>query len=241
MAKTHWPDGDAIGRRFRVAGIGSADDWFTIVGILPDANLYGVQPGNEQPPVVAFVPHAYQQTLNTGLTIRVAGDPSSITSAARAQIRESDPNLPLAQVRTMEDARRLTFWQYGLYGWVFGTIGVVGLLLASVGVYGVLAFSVSQRTQEMGVRIALGAGARDLLRLVVGHGLLLGGIGIAIGLALAPVLTWFARTLLFRVSAFDPVSFTMVATLLLVVAFLASYLPARRAMRVDPVIALRGE
>ena len=241
MGKYFWADEEPIGRRFRVTGIGTEADWFTIIGILPDANFYGLEPGNEQPPLVAFVPFAFQHNFNVGLTIRVAGDPASVVPGVRARIREADPNLPLAMIRTMEDTRRLSFWQYGLYGWVFGTIGTVGLLLASVGVYGVLSFSVAQRTQEMGVRLALGASRRDLLSLVVGQGLLLSGIGVAVGLVFAPVLTWFARELLFRVSAFDPVSFTAVAVVLLAVAALASYLPARRAMRVDPVVALRGE
>jgi ABC-type antimicrobial peptide transport system permease subunit len=141
----------------------------------------------------------------------------------------------------MDNVRRLTFWAFGLYGWIFGTIGVMGLLLAAVGVYGVLSYSVSQRTQEIGVRVALGASRAQVLRLVVTHGLWLTGIGVLVGLALAPVGTYAAQSLLFHVSPFDPVSFTAVAVLLMAVAFLASYLPAVRATRVDPVTALRGE
>ena len=133
------------------------------------------------------------------------------------------------------------YWQYGLYGWIFGTIGIVGLLLASVGVYGVLSYSVSQRTQEIGVRIALGAGRREVLKLVVSYGLVLAGIGVGVGLVLAPFGTMAAKSLLYRVSPFDPVTFAGVAALLVGVAFVASYVPARRAMRVDPVVALRGE
>jgi putative ABC transport system permease protein len=117
----------------------------------------------------------------------------------------------------------------------------MGLLLAAVGVYGVLSYSVSQRTQEIGVRVALGASRAQVLRLVVTHGLWLTGIGVLVGLALAPVGTYAAQSLLFHVSPFDPVSFTAVAVLLMAVAFLASYLPAVRATRVDPVTALRGE
>lgn len=242
MAKRFWPDREAIGGRFRMAGpAGDAEGWFTVIGVVPDVQLYGIDPTEGQPPPAAFVPYAYQQTLNTGLTIRVAGEPSAITSAARGAIRASDPNLPVFQALTTTDARRLSYWQYGLYGWIFGTIGVVGLLLASVGVYGVLSYSVSQRTQEIGVRMALGAGRREVLRLVVGYGLLLAGIGVALGLALAPVGTMAARQLLFQVSPFDPLSFSAVAALLIGVALLASYLPALRATKVDPVTALRGE
>ena len=241
MAKRFWAPSDPVGGRFRVTGTGNAPDWFTVIGVIPDANLYGIDPSDDQPPAAAFVPHAYQQSFSTGLTIRVAGDPASITSAVRAELRAADPNVPLALVRTMDENRRLSFWQYGLYGWIFGTIGVMGLLLAAVGVYGVLSYSVSQRTQEIGVRIALGAGRRDVLRLVVGHGLLLAGIGILAGLALSAVAMPAARSLLYKVGPFDPFSFSVVSAFLVTVACLASYLPAMRATRVDPVTALRGE
>jgi putative ABC transport system permease protein len=239
MKKQFWPGDDVIGRRFRLAD--PKEDWYTVVGVTPDINLYGVDPGNEQPPAVAYVPFAYQQFLNTGLTIRVDGDPASITSAVREAIRASDPNLPMAQVRTVAELRRLSFWQYGLYGWIFGTTGIIGLLLAAIGVYGVLSYSVSQRTQEIGVRVALGAGRAEILRLVVGQGLVLAGIGIATGCLMAGAAMPAARSLLFRVSPFDPLTFGAVALFLAAIAFLASFLPARRATQVDPVIALRGE
>ncbi len=240
MAKRFWPDGDALAGRFRLADTPKIE-WFTVIGVTADVNLFGIDPSNDQPPAVAYVPYAYQQAFNTGLTIRVEGDPASITSAVRSAIRAADPNLPMFQARTIVEARRLSYWQYGLYGWIFGTIGVMGLLLAAIGVYGVLSYSVSQRTQEIGVRVALGAARRDILGLVVGQGLLLAGIGIAIGLALSAGAMPFARTLLYNVSPFDPLTFTAVATFLAMVAFLASYVPARRATRVDPVVALRGE
>jgi predicted permease len=240
MARRFWPDRDAVGGRFRLLDNKDAPDWFTVIGVAPDIKHDEIDPEG-QPSASVYVPYAYQQTLNTGLTIRVAGGPAAITAAVREQIRGSDPNLPVFQVRTMEEVRRLGFWQYGLFGWIFGTIGIVGLLLASVGVYGVLSYAVSQRTQEIGVRVALGAARRDVLRLIVGHGVLLAGIGVVIGLILAPAATWFGRTLFYNVSPFDPVTFMSVSVFLLVVAFLASYVPARRATEVDPVIALRGE
>jgi putative ABC transport system permease protein len=239
MRARFWAETSPIGRRFRLDG--PSEDWYTVIGVTPDINLYGVDPGNEQAPTVAYVPFAYQQFLNTGLTIRVDSDPASVTSAVREAIRASDPNLPMAQVRTGSELRRLSFWQYGLYGWIFGTTGVIGLLLAAIGVYGVLSYSVSQRAQEIGVRVALGAGNPQILRLVVGQGLVLAGIGIVTGAVLAGAAMPAARSLLFKVSPFDPLTFSVVAIFLATVAFLASYLPARRAMRVDPVIVLRGE
>ena len=239
MRTRFWPDTTALGRRFRLDG--PNEDWYTVIGVTPDINLYGVDPGNEQAPTVAYVPFAYQQFLNTGLTIRVDGDPASVTSAVRAAIRAADPNLPMAQVRTVSEVRRLSFWQYGLYGWIFGTTGVIGLLLAAIGVYGVLSYSVTQRAQEIGVRVALGARNPQILRLVIGQGLVLAAIGIITGAVLAGLAMPAARSLLFKVSPFDPLTFIGVASFLATVAFLASYLPARRAMRVDPVIVLRGE
>jgi putative ABC transport system permease protein len=239
MKAQFWPNTSPIGGRFRLDG--PNEDWFTVIGVTPDINLYGMEPGNEQAPTVAYVPFAYQQFLNTGLTIRVDGDPASVTSAVRESIRGSDPNLPMAQVRTVAELRRLSFWQYGLYGWIFGTTGLIGLLLAAIGVYGVLSYSVSQRAQEIGVRVALGANHARILRLVVGQGLVLAAIGILSGAVLASAAMPAARSLLFKVSPFDPLTFAGVAGFLAVVAFLASYLPARRATRVDPVIALRGE
>jgi len=241
MAKRFWPNAEPLGARFRLGGSNDTNNWFQVIGVVNDMNLYGVDPENPNPPAAAFIPYAFQQTLNTGLTIRVNGQPASITSAARQEIRASDPNLPVFQVRTMEEARRLNFWQYGLYGWIFGTIGIAGLLLASIGVYGVLSYSVSQRTQEIGVRMALGASRRDVLKLVIGYGVLLCGIGVGLGLVFAPALTYFGRSLFFNISPFDPISFGSVALLLLGVAVLASYLPALRATRVNPVTALRGE
>ena len=239
MKSNFGPSGDVLGRRFKLDR--PKEEWFTVIGVTADFNLFGVDPGNDQAPAAAYVPFAYQQFLNTGLTIRVEGDPASVTSAVREAIRASDPNLPMAQVRTMSELRRLQFWQYGLYGWIFGTTGVVGLLLAALGVYGVLSYSVSQRAQEIGVRLALGAGRREILRLIVGQGVVLAIIGIVIGCALAAAAMPAARSLLYKVSPFDPVTFLAVAAFLGGVAFLASFLPARRATRVDPVIALRGE
>jgi predicted permease len=239
MARRFWPSGGAAGGRFRRDE--PKAEWFTVVGVVEDFVLYGVDPADPTPPAAAFVPYAHQQAPNTGITIRGDADPARLTPPVREVLRQSDPGLPLYQVRTMEEVRRLGYWEYGLYSWVFGTIGVAGLLLASVGAYGVISHAVTQRTTELGVRVALGATRRDLVRLVVRQGMALCGIGIVIGLLLAPAGTWFGRSLFAGVSPFDPVSFGVVAAVMLIAAFVASYVPARRAARVDPIVTLRSE
>jgi predicted permease len=241
MADRFWADRSAVGGRFRVANndgpLGA--DWFTVIGVAPDVKHDSINP-NSGPQPAAYVPFAYQQPLSNALIARVAdASPSSITAAVRETIQSSDRDIPLSFIRPMEDVRRGGFWQYGLFGWIFGVTGVVGLLLASVGVYGVLSYHVTQRSNEIGVRMALGAARADVLKLIIGHGMRLTGVGVIVGLALAPLVTWFGRTLFYNVSPFDPLTFAAVALFLLAIALLASYLPARRATIVDPVQALR--
>jgi putative ABC transport system permease protein len=239
MATRVWGSDDPVGRRFRLAS-GAITEWFTVIGVIADFRHFQ---GNNDRPVfpAAYVPLPFEPTLNTGITIRVAGDPAAITSAVREQIRLADASLPVFQVRSMEEARRLSFWEYGLFGWMFSAFGLIALALASIGVYGVLSYSVSQRTQEIGVRVALGAARRDVLRLIVTQGLKLAAVGIAVGLAGAFFVTPVIRSILFKVAPTDPVSFAGVAAFLLLVSFVASYVPARRALAVDPIIALRNE
>jgi putative ABC transport system permease protein len=141
----------------------------------------------------------------------------------------------------MEDLRQLSFWRYKLFGWMFSAFGAVAILLAAIGVYGVLAYSVSQRRQEIGVRMALGADRTAVLRLVIGQGIRLAAIGIVAGVVAALGVTQLIKTLLYNVTASDPVSFSIVAVFLAAVAAVASYIPARRAMAVDPIIALRND
>jgi ABC-type antimicrobial peptide transport system permease subunit len=241
MAKQLWGGTDPIGRRFRLMG-NRIPEWFTVVGVVANFRHFaGAGDPNELPAPSAYVPYPFDPAINTGLTIRVSGEPSRITSAVREQIRQADSSLPVFQIRSMEELRQFSFWQRRLFGWMFGIFGAVALVLASIGVYGVLSYSVSQRTQEIGVRVALGAGRATILRLVIGQGVKLALIGVAIGLLGAVGATQYVRTLLYNVTPTDPVIFTGVAVFLILVAALASYVPARRATAVDPLVALRGE
>jgi putative ABC transport system permease protein len=239
MARRMWPNEIAIDRRFRIWTSDGSRDWIRVIGIAPDLHLWGIDPSNSQIPPLAFLPYSYGESANTGVTIRVSGRPTAIAPSVRAAVRASDPHLPVFAVRSLDDVRRLEFWQFGLYGSIFGTIGVIGVLLASIGIYGVLAYSVSQRTQEIGVRVTLGAERPHVFKLIVGQGLTLTVVGVVIGLVLAGFGTPLTRSLLYNVSPFDPFSFVAVSLFFVAVAVVASYVPARRAMNVDPVVALR--
>ena len=240
MAKRLWPDKEAVGGRFRLIDSDEADDWFTVIGVAPDIRMFDMD--DDTPDFsVAYVPYRYGSFANIGVTIRAAGDPVSLAAPVREAIRASDPGLPIFNLRTMEDLRREGFWQYRLFGFMFAIFGAAALLLAGVGVYGVLSFSVSQRTQEMGVRIALGASKSDVMQLVVRQGLVLALAGVALGVLGAFAITRVIQSMLYNVTPTDPISFGGVALFLAAIAVLASYLPARRATAVDPIVALRND
>jgi len=239
MARKLWPGTDAVGRRFRLVET-VPEEWFTVIGVAPDIRMFDMD--DDTPDFsVAYVPYRFSNFANIGVTIRAAGDPALLATSVRSAIRESDPGLPIFGLRTMEDLRREGFWQFRLFGFMFGIFGAAALFLAGVGVYGVLSFSVSQRTQEMGVRIALGAKQSDVLGLVVRQGVTLAATGVVVGLIGAFGITRVIASLLYNVTPTDPLSFAGVALFLALIAVVASYLPARRATNVDPIVALRNE
>jgi putative ABC transport system permease protein len=238
MSTKFWPQGNAIGSRFRIDG-DTTRTWFTVIGVTNDIRHDGVD--NEELPPGAYLPYKYLPVRNNGLMVRVQGDPSAATNAIRSAIRDSDPAIPVFDVNSMETVKRLSFWQYVLFSKMFSVFGGIALFLAAIGVYGVISYSVSQRTQEIGVRVALGAQKSHVLGMIVWHGVLLAGIGIGIGLLGAFGVTRVISSLLVGVSATDPVSFGLVSLFLTVVAAGASYIPARRATAVDPIVALRQE
>jgi putative ABC transport system permease protein len=239
MARRLWRDESPLGKRFRFAA-DSVRHWITVVGVVK--NIAEHELLDPTPNSMAYVSYAYLPTRNTGVVIRTTTvDPAQVTTAAREAIRSSDPGLPVFQAFTMEQVRRLSFWESGLFGWMFSIFGGIALFLAAVGVYGVIAYGVTQRTHEIGVRVALGARATDVMRLVVGRGVALTGIGVLIGVLGAIAVTRVTATMLFDVSPTDPLSFIGVSVFLIGVSALASYVPARRATRVDPLEALRHD
>ena len=188
FAKRMWPNrNDVVGQRFRLLD-DKQNQWITVIGVVGDFRLFSVRDGKPSP--YAFVSYPYDPARNTGLTVRVAGGaPASITSAIRQEIRKADPTLPLFNIRSGEEARLNTFWQFRLFGWMFSIFGAVALVLASIGVYGVLSYAVSQRTQEIGVRMALGASRQNVFALIVSQGAKLAGIGILCGVVGAAAVT----------------------------------------------------
>ena len=239
MAKEFWAGEDPIGRRFRFPN-DTAVGWVTVIGVIPD--IHNDDLDDTEMNASAYLPYPYFATPNTGLIVRVSGgEPTSIVAQVRREIRTADPGMPLFEVQTMETVRRIGFWQFKLFGWMFSVFGAIALALAAGGVYGVLAYSVTQRTQEMGVRTALGARPADVLRLVVGEGVKLTSIGIVIGLLGAFGVTRLISSILFDTSPSDPLSYTTVSLFLIGVAVVASWIPARRATSVDPIVALRSE
>lgn len=239
MAKRFWPNEETIGHRFRT--LNEADGgWFTIVGVAPDFR-HGQSDNTRPIEPCAFVSYAFGVFSNTGITIRAAGDPALVSAPAREAIRASDPRLAVFQAATMSELRERGYWQYFLFGWMFSLYGGIALILAAIGVYGVLSYSVEQRTPEIGVRMALGAGRGDVLRLVVVQGVRLALIGVVIGAVGSFFVTPIIKSQLVNVRPTDPASFIGVSIFLMAIAFLASHVPARRAMAVDPITALRAE
>jgi putative ABC transport system permease protein len=237
MADRMWPNQDPLGKRFS-SGVGPDTAWLTVVGIVPTVKL-----GDLDTPVENqfYLPYGFSPWRTMSLVARVRGDPASFGPSLRRAIAEVDPTLPLFEVQTMTQLARLSYWEKRLYGLLFGSFAVIALVLAAIGVYGVMSYAVTQRTHEIGVRVALGAQLRDILSMVVRRGVLLSVIGLGIGLVGAYGLTRLLSGVLFGVSPTDPTTYVGISLVLFTVALLASYLPARRAARVEPAVALRYE
>lgn len=236
LARQYWPNEDPIGKHMRR---GSRAPWATIVGIVAHvnhSNLAG-DPGKG-----AYYYSMFQQPVPFAtIVVKTHGDPMPFASAIREGVRSIDPNQPVHDVKSMQDlvARSLAPRLFVLR--LLGFFAAAALLLASMGLYGVISYSVAQRTQEIGIRMALGAPRNSVLRLVIGQGLRLAGAGVLLGLLASAAGSRIIENQLFRGKAFDPLTFSLMAIVLLCAAFLASYLPARRATKVDPLDALRYE
>ena len=245
MARRYWGGRDPIGGRFAI-GMRADRPWVTVVGIVKDVRHNGVTDVVKEK---FYVPHTQwhrslgNSNLIRGMTLvaRTPGAPSALASQVKDSIRQFDPNLPVADVRTMEDVVGGAMSTPRFTSVLLSIFAVLALTLSAVGIYGVLSYVVSRRTREIGIRVAIGAARGDVLQMVLGSGVSLALAGIALGLVLAFGVTRLLRGLLHGVTPADPATFAAVAGLLTFVAALASLVPAWRASRVDPVVALKSE
>jgi putative ABC transport system permease protein len=238
-AERWWPHQDPIGRRVKVPGFDyQPQPWRTVVGIVQDVK----QAGLDAPPTMQiYLPHAQYRTGYLTLVVRTKSDPLALAAEVRRQVTEVDPEQAVSNIATLDQVLFDSIASRRFSATLLGTLAGLGLLLASVGVYGVISYGVSQRTREIGIRMALGAARGDVLSLVVGEGMKLLLLGVGAGAISSLLLTPVLSGLLFGVSPRDPVAFAASAVFLAAVALLACYVPARRASRIDPMVALRYE
>jgi putative ABC transport system permease protein len=236
MAKKFFPDEDPIGKRIHVTN--GPVLYREIVGIVGDVKQYGL---DQETPVETYEPFAQQPFGSMSLVVRTTGDPTNLSGAIRSEVLSLDKEQPVSSIKPLAQLVSASIAQQRFAMLLLGVFAAVAMVLASVGIYGVMSYSVTQRTHEIGIRMALGAGQRDVLKLVVGHGMLLTLIGVAMGLGIAFLLTHVMAALLFGVSATDLTTYAVFSVALTAVALVACLVPARRALKVDPMVALRYE
>jgi putative ABC transport system permease protein len=239
MARRFWPNEDPLGKRFQFGDRANPQaPWLTIAGVVADTKRQGLDANVR---IECFLPHAQSPARAMELVVRTGDNPLALARTVREAVWSLDKDLPLSEIQTVEQmfGERTAPRRFNLL--LFGVFAAVALVLAAVGIYGVMSYTVAQRTHELGIRLALGAQSRDVLRLILGKGLALALLGVTLGLLAAYGLTRWLATLLYGVSATDTLTFALIAALLLGVALLACFIPARRATKVDPIVALRCE
>jgi putative ABC transport system permease protein len=227
---------DAIGQHLSFGG--PSAPWKEVVGVVANIREDALE---KEPVPEIFVPYLQQPSFSMAFVLRTESKPLMLAGAVREAVQSIDKNQPLSGVTTMDEVIAKSVAPRRFRMLLLGLFALLALLFAVIGVYGVIAYSSTQRTHEFGVRIALGANRQDILKLVVRQGFKLAVLGVSIGVGGALILTRFLSSLLYQVSAHDALTFSGVAALLMLVALAASYIPARRAMKVDPIVALRYE
>jgi putative ABC transport system permease protein len=239
MARKYWPGEDATGKRIAAGKPESPDDWITVVGVVKDVRQFGLDADPKPQMYLSYEQAGFFEPND--LVVSTSVEPLSLAATVRKAVWEVDKDQPVSNIRTMEDILSESIARQSFSMLLFGLFAVLALVLAAVGIYGVMSYSVAQRTREIGLRMALGAQRSDVLKMVVGQGLKLVLIGVVFGLAAAFILTRLMSSLLFGVSATDPITFITISLVLISVAVLSSFLPAHRATKVDPMVALRAE
>ena len=238
MAREFWPNQDALGKRIRLGSMTSNAPWSTVVGVVGRVKQYNLDSDSR---IALYIPHTQVPTRTLTVVFRSGADPANLTAAAKQQIHELDPDVPVFGLRTMENRVDDSLARRRFSTMLLAIFAGVALALAAIGIYGVIAYMVNQGTREIGIRMALGATQRGILSLVVRQGMTLAAFGAALGLIGAFALTRLLGSLLFGVKATDPLTFFGISIVLVAIALLASYIPARRAARIDPMISLRCE
>jgi putative ABC transport system permease protein len=241
LAKRYFPGENPVGKRVSMNENPKPDDWITVIGVVNDVKSTMLS-GGSSPELYRDFRQFIFAPFATTLTLRTAyGDPMRLAAAAQREIREFNPDQPITELNTMRQLVALNVSQPKFYTVMLGLFAAIALLLAAAGLYGVLSCSVSQRIQEIGIRVALGAPRSTIFRQVIGHALVLVGTGVALGLAGSFALTRLIASQLFQTTATDPVTLASVSVLLIAVGLAASYVPARKAVGIDPMSALRCE
>jgi len=236
MAEQLWPGQDPIGKRIHIVELKSDDPWQTVVGVVGRVKQDSL---DSEPRMAFYLPQTQFPTRAMTVALRAGSDPVGLVGAVKSELRSLDADLPMYYVRTMRQRVGESLARRRFSMLLLGVFASVALALATIGIYGVMAYLVSQGTREIGIRMALGATQRDILGLVVRQGMTLALSGVTIGLMAALLLTRLIRSLLFGVQATDPLTFVGISALLALIALLASYIPAQRAARIDPMVSLR--
>jgi predicted permease len=231
MARRYWPGGDALGRRIKLT-----KDWLEIVGIAKDVKYRRLR---EAPQPFLYLPLLQDYRSNMILVARTVTEPEQMSQSVRAEVAALDPEIPIFDFKTLEEHVGISLYLQRMAATLLSIFGLLALSLAAIGLYGVMAYAVSQRTRELGIRVSVGAERHDIFKLILGQGLAISVVGLLAGLVAALAVTRLTANLLYGVSATDPVTFIVIALLLLCVTLLACYFPARRATKIDPMIALR--
>jgi putative ABC transport system permease protein len=238
MVRRYWPDQDPIGQQVQLVNLQPFGRWFNVIGVVANSHERGL--GLDTRPTV-YVSSLQNLVRGSALLVRTKSDPASMASSILSTLRSVKTDLSFGRARTLDELLSSSLAPQRFSVTLLSLFTAIALAMALIGVYGVMAYMVAQRTHEIGLRMALGAKPRDMLKLVVGQGLKLASVGVTAGLVGTLASTLPMKGLLYGVGAYDPITVILVCLVLIVVALVACYLPARRAMRVDPMIALRAE